>query len=221
MSNHRYTIGTGFVSGKDEGFSFQIWMANSLKFSKPEKVIVLAVGGRPNFNILGDDPMIAWVEGNLGHIGDLLDKRKPHKFCGWSMGMMTLALLAYQNETDFIYKEQDCLAFGPWVERLYAECGDKKVCFGKNGLMTCAQSLFLVKHDFIPEFVRSYLGTGPDAATMPETKFSNMAKVNQPNWTQFGFGVDRDRPIPWDDEVWYAQHFTQKELAELTRRNLI
>jgi hypothetical protein len=168
-----------------------------------------------------DDPDLLILKGNLGHIGDLLEGRKPHKFCGWSMGVMTLALLAYQNETDFIYKEQDCLAFGPWVERLYSECGDKKVCFGKNGLMTCAQSLFLVKHDFIPEFVRSYLGTGPDAATMPETKFSNMAKVNQPNWTQFGFGVDRDRPIPWDDEVFYAQHLTRNELGELSKRGLI
>lgn len=165
--------------------------------------------------------------GNLGHVGDLLNGSKPYEFCGWSSTVLALAMIAYSGECDLLYKEQDCLAFGPWVEQMYADMGDGDMVFGRkmNGppWMPSAQSLFLIRHGFIPQFVSRYLAMGKDGdyANLPETKFANLEGLFPGRIRRLSFGYDRERPINFDDPVWYAQKFSPAELEELKRRNLI
>lgn len=164
------------------------------------------------------------LTGNLGHVGDLLNGSKPHHLCGWSAAIMALAWIAYCNESDLIYREADCLAFGPWVDKIYEDCGDAMVCFGSTDNMPCAQSLFLVKHEYIPEFTKLYLQLGTDAHDfhLPEWKFAALEKAWPEYWKRFTFGVDRARPDGWmDQRPMYVQHLTQGELEEMKRRGMI
>ena len=217
-----YIICTGYYGeqGSDKEKFYDTWYRNTMTHAKPERVIVLANGG----SRIGEAPG-QWINlgGNLGHTHDLTEHRKPHAMCGWSCGFVALAMIAYMDECDFIFKEQDCLAFGPWVEQLYSEIGERGMLFGHSRVMACAQSLCLIKHAFIPEFVKLYMSQGneQERSNECELKFARLEK-SFPFWFgRFSFGVDRDRPMPVTEPVWYGQQFTQEELAELKNLKLI
>jgi hypothetical protein len=218
----KYMIGSGYHNrpGCTWNEFYPVWYANTMRYATPSRVVILASGGTAIPYAAGH-----WIpmNGDLGHTHDLSNDRKPYHWCGWSISIVTLALLAYFDECDFIFKEQDTLAFGPWVEKMYAEIGDHGCIFGKGELMPAFQSLFLVKHEFIPEFVRIYMGTGSERLkeNEGELKFARMKEQNPQHFTHYSFGVDRDRPIPYDAEVFYAQHLNQEELAEMKSRRLI
>ncbi len=217
-----YIIGTGYMAkpGSDQEKFYDIWYQNTMKHAKPERVIVLANGG----SRIGEAPG-QWINlnGNLGHTHDLTNGRKPYHWCGWSWAFVTLACIAYFDECDFIFKEQDCLAFGPWVEQLYAEIGERGMLFGHSKVMACAQSLCLIKRDFIPEFIKLYMSTGSeqDKANECELKFARLEKAHPYWFGRFCFGSDRDRPLPYDEPVFYGQQFSSEELIELKNRKLI
>lgn len=191
-----------------------------MKHSSPERVIVLASG---NNTIKGAPGQWINMAGDLGHTHDLNEHRKPYHWCGWSMAFCTLAMLAYFNESDFFFVEQDVLAFGPWVDRMYAEIGNKGMIFGSARVMPAVQSLVLCKHDFIPTFVRLFLGTGSEQLkeNEGELKFARLANAHPDKFGRYSFGFDRDRPINMDDEVFYAQHWTGDELRQLRDKGLI
>lgn len=195
-----------------------IWFDNTHKAAPNATIHILAVDDSADKHWAG----YTALAGNLGHINDLVvTKTKPHAYCGWSGAMLALALIAYCDESDFIYKEQDCLAFGPWVEKMYEELGGGNVIFGSCQIQPAAQSLFLVKHAYIPEFVRLYLSEGPDndEENLPEHKFARLALAH--DWKRFSFGYDRDRPFNVADPVFYVQQVTPEELEILQNAGLI
>lgn len=220
-SMNKFLIGTGYYSKhpnspKEEKFR-RLWYINTTK-NTGGRVVRLAVGN--------SHPRLAYntvaLSGNLGHINDLVvTKEKAHAYCGWSASMLALALIAYCDESDFIYKEQDCLAFGPWVAKMYEELGGGNVIFGSCEIQPAAQSLFLVKHAYIPEFVRLYLSEGPDndEENLPEHKFATLALAH--DWKRFSFGYDRDRPFNVADPVFYVQQVTPAELVILEEAGLL
>lgn len=220
-------LGTSFFDGgKPERQDMaRLWVENIAWMDvKPAKVVAIGEGGARVPSLWGD---VVRLTGDLGHIHQHLDggPKSHHAFTGWSASVMALALLAYIDEADFIYRESDCLAFGPWVTRMYRDCGDAGWVFGpkmnRAPWMACQQSLFLVKHAMIPRFVSQFLLHGPenDRLRIGETRFVAMEGVMPA--ARLSFGVDRMRPIPWDDEVWYAQQWSAEELAEAKRRGLI
>ena len=228
----KITIGSSFYDKGKNGDEFrrafaQLWYYNTMAAQpKPERVIVISEGGSKPFCAEGVDTVN--LTGDLGHCEDLVYGRKPHAHSSWSISMCAAALLAYDNETDFLYKEEDCLAFGPWVEQMYKDMGDGVMVFGAKHTsppwMACSQSLFLVAHRFIPTFVVCYLAAGNDRDrhNLGEKKFETLeAKFGKDKIKRLSFGVDRERPIPWDAPVFYAQQFTQAELDEAKRRGLI
>lgn len=219
-----YLLGTGRYKVSPE-FE-KIWDDN-VPSVKPNAVVRLSINDGP---VRVEDNRVNEVNlrGNLGHVGDLLNRSKPYDFCGWSASILALSLLAYNGEYDFIYKEQDCLAFGPWVEQVYADMGDGDMVFGRAmtspPYMACGQSLFLIRHSFIPHFVWQYIGQGPDGRVdnLPETKFARLEEINSPGRIRrLSFGYDRERPINFNDRVWYGQKFTPQEMEELRKRCLI
>lgn len=216
----KYTIGTGFHYFPSACWFWELWYNNTLCWSKPKPIVVLASKGsrRPSSN-----PKVEWISmgGDLGHVYDLLNGVKPYELCGWTVAAATTALIAYFNESDYIWKEQDCLAFGNWPEQIYNEAGDKDVMFG-SWRAGAANSLFWVRHRFIPEFVRMLLaGDERVYENLGEKKFERMQEDRPDKFGRFTFGYDRDRPLCLKQPVFYAQKFSPQELIELRDEGLI
>lgn len=217
-----FTVGSGYYASGRELPGFPAVWESRLSGCGAKSIVVVGVGGSKN----PYSPLVQYVSlsGNLGYIGDIIGGLKPHSFCGWSAGMMALALIAYNNETDFIYVEQDCLVFGDWVNELYASLGGNLgVVFGSNQLMECAQSLFLVRHSFIPTFVSDYIGQGPERSesNIPENKFSRLEKLKPESWGRFQFGYDRLRPFNPSDMAFYIQQVSNEDMVILKDSGLI
>ncbi len=228
---NKFTIGSGYFHGPDgkqwASWFFDLWQGSVLR-QNPHEVVIVGNGGcvLPGMAELAPGQVIA-LTGNLGHVHSLIGKSlpaKPHAFCGWSGAVLSTALLAYCNETDYVWAEQDMLMFGPVVERMYEELGPRKMLFGKSNTMPCAQSLFLIKHDFIPRFVHAYLSFQDDRSpyNLPEHKFRSLLQMFPREVGQFSFGVDRDRPLPIGtsgrvgaSSCWYGQKFSPGELKSL------
>lgn len=219
-----YTIGTGYfnsgrplTSGHPDPIPnfHNIWARQIAKATPaPKSIVAIGVGGcmppykRPIQSIT--------LPGNLGYIGDIISGAKSHFMCGWSGAAAALAMIAYCNETDFIYVEQDCLCFGPWVEQLYAEIGSRQVLFGSVSTQAAAQSLFLVRHAYIPEFICDLIGTGPVGLhNVTEVQFAKAEESKPDKWGRFSFGYDRDRPFNPRDPVFYIQQVCQEDLERL------
>ena len=231
MKKHNYIIGTGYHSrhgalGDAQAWFYHLWLENTLRYTEPLAIYVVGSGDgkRPDWTGWPVLP-IYWLPilGDLGYCGDILSGRKPYHFAGAMMTWCTLAMIAYMNEADFLYKEQDVLAFGPYVEEMYSALGDKGWVFGNCRLMGATSSFSLVRHKHIPEVVRLYLGTPAenDPNQMPEAKFSRLQQAHPDLLCRYSFGVDRDRPFDVKAPVWYAQKFTREELLQLREAGLI
>jgi hypothetical protein len=232
MNEHRYIIGTGYhsnqVNGEGVAWFFDIWMQNTRAYCDSVAIYILASGdGKiPNENALdGPDSPAYWlpIHGDLGHVGDLLSGRKSYQFSGGVALWITLAMLAYMNECDFLYKEQDLLAFGPYVDEMYSAMDNKRCVFGSSKSTGVANSLMLMKHEAIPMILKMYLGTeweGRPGQTC-EGKFGRMEKERPDIFCRHKFGVDKDRPFDVNAPIWYAQKFTASELLQLRQSELI
>lgn len=227
----KFLIGTGFYSKPEileQNIAFaDLWYLNTLKYVPDARMVCVSVGGtHPHF---APSLNIVRLHGNAGHIGQIMSFEKPYDYCGWTAAVMALCWMAYADESDFLWKEQDALCFGPWVESLYSELGNGKVIFGQVSSQAAAQSVFLVKHEYIPEFCHLYLECGPDGKmdaaghwyNIPEVKFDRIARANPDTWKRWSIFGDRDRPIRVDEPVFYAQQITQGEIAFLKEKGFV
>lgn len=233
----KYLLGSGFFAGSEEKHvSPWLWLQNLEQHSRPmpERIVIMSVGGsRPKWQFPPRHNLtILDFEGNLGHVHQLIGKQdpaKPHAYCGWSASILALAMIAYNAELDFVYREQSLLAFGDHIGEMDRQLGAGKMIFGsymQNGQhqMPCAQSLFLIRHDFIPEFIRAYLSFDDDRAAtrLPERKFAQLeTNFGARHVKRFSFGVDRGRPLPFGERIWYAQKITAAEIVMLQAAKLI
>lgn len=159
-----------------------------------------------------------WLPGNLGHCDEMLYKGRD-LFCpGCPATWMSGAWLAYLSECDLLYVEQDCLCFGPWIQQMYADLGDKGMVFGCGKIHKgSSTSLFLVRHSFIPQWTHDYIAEGKEDIyeRLPERKMYRLRQRQPENYGELSFGCDTDRPLPKDAKVFYAQKFTREELISL------
>jgi len=227
----RYWIGSGYhweISRGPDKF-FQTWIENISKLKPmPSKVMILAdSGARPPVAgcwIPCDMPVeIIHCKGNLGNCHMLLHGIKQHEFSGWTGAVCATAWAAYNDEADFVFFEQDVLAFGDVIQQMYKEIGNAGIIFGKCDWMPCEQSLFLVRHAYIPTFVRLFSGEGPQNCeeNLGEHIFLRLAKRHPDKWFQFDIQYGRNRPIDFDAKTYYAQKWTDDELNELRKRGMI
>lgn len=228
----RYLIGSSFYDSGKNGATFRrdfahIWQMNKLSWTvQPTRIVIISEGNSDRPQYAGTD--IVRLSANLGHCDDLVYNRKPYEFSSWSASMCALAMIAYDDEADYLYAEEDMLGFGPIIERLYADLGNGEMVFGRKMTsapwMPCSQSLFLIRHRFIPTFVSTYLSMGGERNrnNLGEHKFCAIERrFGSHKIRRMTVGCDRERPIPWDDPVWFCQQWTADELAEAKRRNLI
>ncbi len=217
-----YTIGVG--NHKTPFWLQELWLENTLKYSRPNRIIVLGDSGSVFHENHRYGVIPINLHGDLGHFMNLVNGEKFHHFNGWMGSVLAMAMLAYCNETDLIYKESDCLAWGQWPEHLYNALGDDAgIVFGSCSFMPCEQSLFLVRHSYIPEFCRLILSQPPQNTheNLGEHIFKRLEEQNPAKWVRFTMGVGRDRPIRTEDGIGYAQKLTDADLQLLREKGLI
>ena len=199
------------------------WMQSfwSPKFIKQPDVYIVS-----NSKTLPRERFGKWItlEGDLGHADDLLTGRKPF-YLPEAVGMWMIgAWIAYSNECDLIYLEEDCLVFGRWVHQMYKDLGDKKAVFG-SGALHCGSStaLFLIRHEYIPIWCLEYLNEGEESSDhrLPEHKWRRMADRRPEDYARLSFGYDTDRPFDVNQPVFYVQKCTRDELSTLGCAGLI
>lgn len=220
----KYVIASGYSEGKlgaDVCRRFYpLWLSNTFETSYPEHVYIVTAGvGLPVH-----DARVVQIPGavNLGHVHQM--EHGP-QLGGWSMGFVIGCMMAYHANADLIYKEQDCLAFGAWVERLYHDGRDADVVTGHHnvngdGKGLLAQSLVLVKHHALLPLVARYLAISKcDKELITENKMEQALQGMR--WAKTSMGHDRSRPIGYDALPFYAQQLTFDEIKELSHRGLL
>jgi len=218
----KYVIATGYWAGVQDVARqnfFDTWWSNTHKYASPERVFVVSGNGHYPKEKKGN-----WIEAtaNLGHVHHLIRGLKKQKLCGWTASTLTAALIAYNCEADLIYKEQDCLCFGNWVESMYAETERMNVgmLFGQNALMMVEQSLVFIRWEALLDYVKAILEMPEsDADVLPEAKYYRLHQSGMA--THLPFPGGRDRPLDFDSEPFYIQQCTNAELDELIERKLI
>jgi hypothetical protein len=217
-----YVIVTGYWSegAAREAFA-ETWVRNTLRFASPSRIYGICAGCEPP-RVDG----ISFVAGakNLGHIHHLIHDPQnfPNKLCGWTMSTLMGAMLAYHAGADMIYKEQDCLAFGPWVRAMYMQAGmnGARMLFGRSALMGVEQSLIWIRHDALLEYVGRILAMPEgDGEVLPEAKYMRLIDEGFAQFFEFGYG--RDRPVNFDSGMYYIQQASDAEWGELKARKLI
>jgi hypothetical protein len=217
----KFILGTGYHKrdNADSVEFLRIWYRNLKRYCPPPDWIIAITTGQRFPLFWAED--VQWIRAaNLGHADDPKDY-----LSGWSAAVLALAMIAYNCTADLVFLEQDCLAFGNWLETAYADMGERQMVFGhkqeSEPFMPSSNSLFIIRHGFLREFVRRYLALPPDREMNAENKFVEIENQSPSDFARLSFGVDRCRPIPWEAPVFYAQRLTDDELAEARRRGLL
>ena len=217
-----YVIVTGYWAeehdvGRQEFFN--TWWDNTHKHASPEQVFVVSCNGYYPGEKKGN-----WIEAtaNLGHVHHLIHGQRSQKLCGWTVSTLIGALLAYNCDADLIYKEQDCLCFGNWVEELYRAANETTsgMLFGQNAYMMVEQSLVFVKHSALLDYVKAILEMPEtDAEVLPEAKYYRLHQSGLA--THLPFPGGRDRPLDFETLPFYIQQTTAQEMEELRIKGLV
>lgn len=196
---------------------FDLWYENTRKYIPQEIPIHIVGPHRPNLE--NKQNIISLLEyNNLGHFGDLLTKKKNDFLIGYTASVVYGMIDAYVRGKDFLYKEQDCLAFGDYVEEIYEIINNSNnygILVGSNKTQACSTAIHFVKREYIPLTI-SHICSVPDIHCITETKYSEM-----PNLGKLTFGYDRDRPFNPKDKIFYVQQLKKEELQILKDEKLI
>ena len=217
-------IGTGFYASAEDYENKLRFLDIWLKNTPNQDIVIVDNSVRPLQ--LENQPRVRVVRlnNNKGHADTFKGQFRP-QLLGVSICWLIGALIAYNEDRDFIYKEQDALCFGPWIEELYKRAGFYKLVV-QMGYALCTPArveccLFWVDYDYIIELICKYTEISEgDGKTTPEEKFDHVSRLDR-RIAPISFGVGRDRPLPYDEPIWYGQRFTKEELEVLRERKLI
>jgi hypothetical protein len=212
-------IGSGFFATRTfhdarAEFLQHTWLPNTARVSTRIVIVDNSTYGLPELALY----RLIRCEKNLGHACDPFPAIAKTPLLGWSLSWILPALVAYADDCDFIYKEQDCLAFGDWLPLVRRG----RASIGRNDLMPCEQSLFYIEHDFILPFITDYLLlAGHDAQISTEDKFRRLLD-------RYGGPIEfhdlpggRNRPMPNVTRPFYLQKITDHELSRLKHSGLV
>jgi len=231
----KYCIISGYYSpdmDKQRQDFFNIWYNNTIKYANPKEIIIINADSKKPKGAKGE-----WIDThNFLHCQ--ASDNDPIKFCGWSVGFLMGITIAYARNCDVIYKEQDVLAFGNWVNDMYLHMKslNLKMLIGDSPhfCYKVEQGLIIIKHEFIPKFISDWLSipefdTGvPDLRKRPEVKFNEVKQKNENDigFIPFGFGAHTpESQLDFDVETfWIHRQFskmTHKYINDLKQKRLI
>jgi hypothetical protein len=221
-TSRKYVIVTGYYDNGDGTAAdfFRTWYDNTMRFAKPSRVFVINAASKPVD--YGDCQWINFSENLFHHV---LNSPPGQQLAGFSASVLIGCMLAYHEKADMLFKEQDCLAFGSYVDKLYEELGDKGMVAGPmltsgQGVNMIAVSLMLVRHEYLLEFVARYLSLWPsDREFLPEHKLMEIAKTGRIVESKMGY--DRNRPIDYDAAAFHLQKITGEEMEKLRGKGLV
>jgi hypothetical protein len=154
-------------------------------------------------------------------------KRLPYRH-DWAVSAMTAAAYALANDMDMVYIEQDCLVYGlDMAVKMAQEQGGMWYGFGENSSYRpgwAANSFLYVNNDSLLPFIKSMheIKDCIDGEIKLEQKFHKAIKHNfaieYKDVHFWPFGVDRLRPIPWDQEIFYGQQLNDEELDRFMQK---
>jgi len=219
-------IGSGFNAPSREDFDkkSKFWLNYWIPNLGGREIVIVdnSEAPVPKLQSAGNVRVIS-VNHNLGQVGDVahianfLGLQFP-KLGGWSMSWILPALIACCEQRDFIYFEQDALAFGEWENQIYADMGAKqlRMAFGDGSRFgSCEQSIFCIKHDFILEAITLYMVIDQgDGILLPEKKFEQMER-GVPLIGRHTLPGGRNRPFDFEKLPFYGQKWTPEELEQL------
>jgi hypothetical protein len=214
----KYVLGAGFYArpGHEyKQFMHKHWVDNTLKYTDPKAAYVIVQDSEIKYPCTDPRFQYIHVPCNIGHVSNML----PFQLCGWTVAFITGAMLAYSSGKDYIFKEQDCLAFGPWVETIYthAQKEGKEFLFGNSREYIIEQSLVWIKHSMIPRAIELYLSIPePDSRScyLPEDKFVMIEQKMGSKAGRLPFEFGRNRPWIYQD-VFYIQQVMLHDLDRL------
>lgn len=239
----KYIIGTGYYSqsGREkekQEFFLDYWLKNTLEGAQPEKIVIVN-SAAPTFDC---PPIVEWINLtiNPGHATDLDREKSDIRFGGWSIGFIMSALYAHSCGCDFLYKEQDCLCFGPWMETLLKDLSGYQMITGElwnypSRIALLEVCLTYIRYDFIIPFLTELFSIqASDRKKRNEEKFLDIRDKHPGEIGVLSFGYGGNRPYNLDDPVFYLQrprwdykagkdigHFTHLELGELREKGLV
>lgn len=144
----------------------------------------------------------------------------------WGATMMAGAMYAYCNDLDFIFYEQDCLVHNFKGALEWAK--GRPIVYGFGELASygpgwAEPSLTFASREFLPEMMRRLSfgmwhrwNKGLERFKNPEIYFHNTFADVAEYWP-FGFGMLR--PIKYDQEIYFAQRFVEKDFLEFLKRS--
>jgi hypothetical protein len=224
MSRPRYIIVTGYHANPNSGLDWfhELWWRNTQRYAADaERLFVIS-----SPNNLPKERYGEWIilNGDLAASREQLAGMNENYLCAGTALWILGAMLAYLNECDLVYKEHDCLAFGPWVQTMYRELPESaNVICGNGKLHGISTVLFMVRHRFIPQFVQRYIAEGPEnvPTRISEHKFKRMEGRWPEDFRRYSFGYDTDRPFNANDPVFMVQKITRQEMQFLANRGMI
>jgi hypothetical protein len=143
----------------------------------------------------------------------------------WAASALVAAGYALANDMDLCYIEQDCLVYGlDKAVKMAQEQGGFWYGYGENASYNsgwAANSFMFCEHWLLNNFIELMrrIKDCDAALTKLEKEFQKNVNVFKPcDIRHWPFGVDRLRPIPWDQEIFYAQQLNDEELDKFTSK---
>ena len=142
----------------------------------------------------------------------------------WAASNITAAAYAYANDMDYLFVEQDCLVVGlDKAVDMAREKGGTWYGFGPNASYRpgwAENCLIYVDNALLLAFIRAMhaIKDTPDGKPFLEQRFHEELSRCDGHIHFWPFGCGRLRPIPWEEEIFYAQHLTDEELDKFKER---
>ncbi len=229
----RKNVGDPFIRSVD---FFDHWLSSVRRYSAPQSIIVVD-SNSPQKPSLDRREGVQWVSlpFNAKHSTDHVGV-----WCGWTRSVIVSATYAMAADCEyFVYVEQDCLLKGDGIIEACVSQMKTGVMFGcGNGTpQPIQQSLFVISAKRLPRFVSNLCSIKlRDCDLSPEWKFlcatwrpfvfvANLGLFKHKRVRKLAyrlaknrlfeflpFGVGRNRPIPFEKEMYYFQHGSLEEV---------
>lgn len=214
---HRYVIGSGWYCNYNRVWCnggnrysrtvefHELWKTVLWNYSNPAAVLITS---NSSPILLPPDPREQIVTLKRGNeLGSLLS--------GWGCSFIMGAMTAFCMERDFFYVEQDCLAIGDWVDRIYWEANRFSEHFFAGSPIpgTAYQlqtDLIFVPYKLIPHVVQGFI-TAPYDLGHDEYQLGGCRVPCRFN----PFGVGRIRPFDLSSPAVNIQHWTDGEILQV------
>jgi hypothetical protein len=184
---------------------FKLWIRSLEISTSPELVFIVDAHSPaiPSLEFENRFPIL-WHRrvDNLGHLP------------GWKDGVLKGAEFALWKKLDFVYVEQDCLLWGKDIVNYSRERMTTGLMLGsgEDTTMPIEQSFFIVKCEFLPEFISKIQVIN---GSMPEVEYIEWF---HDQYDLFPFRGGRQRPLDFETDFGFVQRLSGPEFQIMIQK---